>query len=196
MEANVSVVGSENKRCLTSDGILEEGLSLHLESKLNFDATPSNSSLDIRFSAIETPEISSTSVVSAGECDGSIADAIDHTDFHESRRDNDDTDDQLEKCKPLEISETVSIPVVAATDEHNDSTTDAIDHTDLCDSSSDEDDADDKLEKCKSQNLYSNNFVFTLVVHVVFSDMKLKSAKKKSATKHISSRKRWVSSVA
>ena len=152
MEPRLSVVGSGNKRCLTSDGILEEGLSPHLESKLNFDATPSSGSLDIHFSAIETPEISSTSVVSASGHDGSIADAVAHTDLHESGTDNNDIDDKLKKCNPLEISDIVNISVTAA-DEHNDSTTDAIDHTDLSDSSSGEDDADDRLEKCKPQNL-------------------------------------------
>lgn len=156
IEANVSIIGSENGRCLTNGSVLEEGLSPCLESKLNFDATPSNSSLDIRFSAIETPEIFSSSVASAGEHDGSITDAVDHTDSHETGCDNNETDDKkLERCKSLEISKIVNTPVSAAV-EHSDSSTDSTDCIDLHDSSSGEDDdADDKLEKCKSQSLHS-----------------------------------------
>ena len=190
-------VSDENRRCLSTSGsFVEEELPPSVESKLNFDATPSNNSLDIHFSAIETPEMFSTSVVSAGECGGSITDTVDPTDLQESRNDNDETDDELERCEPLEISEIASTPVAAA-DEHNDhngSVTDSTDCNDLHNSSSSEDDdADNKLEKCKSQKLYPiNNSMFTLCicVHAVFSDMKLKSAKKKSATKHISSRQR------
>ena len=136
-EASVGVASSENKRCLTSDSILEESLSSCLESELNFDATPSKSSLDIHFSAIETPEIFS------------ITDAAD-TNFCESRSDNDDADDELEKRKSFEISEITSVPIAAA-DEHNDST----DCIDLHDSSSSDDDADDKLEQCKHQSSHS-----------------------------------------
>ena len=150
MESNVSVAGSGNRGCLNSDSILEEGSSPHLESKFSFDATPSNSSLDIHFSAIETPEMFGTSVASHGEHNSSIADAADHTDFCESGSENNDADDELEKCKSLEISETTSEPTAAA-DEHNDST----DCIDLHDSSSSDDDADDKLEQSKSQRLYS-----------------------------------------
>lgn len=155
VEANASIVGRENGSCITSDSVLEEGLSPHLESKLNFDATPPNSSLDIHFSAIETPEIFSASVVSAAECDGSATDAIDHTDLHESRSDNDETDDKLEGCKPIETSEIVGIPI-AAVDEHDGSITDSTDCIDLRNSSnSEEDDADDELEKCKSIGGYA-----------------------------------------
>ena len=151
VEANSSaVVCSENGRCLTNGSILGEGLSPHLESKLNFDATPSSSSLDIRFSAIETPEIFSSSVASTGEYDGSITDAVDHTDSRETGCDNNETDDKkLERCKSLEISKIAGTPVSAAV-EHIDSSTDSTDCIDLRDSSSSEDDdADDKLEKCK-----------------------------------------------
>ena len=151
MEANSSAaVGGENGRCLTNGSALEEGSSPRLESKLNFDATPSSSSLDICFSAIETPEIFSSSVASAGECDGSITDAVDHTDSRETGCDNNETDDKkLERCKSLEISKIAGTPVLAAV-EHIDSSTDSTDCIDLHDSSSGEDDdADDKLEKCK-----------------------------------------------
>jgi hypothetical protein len=158
LEANVSAVGSENSSCLTNDGVLEEGLSPRLESKLNFDATPSNSSLDIHLSAIETPEIFSSPVSSAGEHDGSITDVVDHTDLRESRCDNNETDDESERCKPIEISKNVSTPISAIV-EHSDSSTDSIDCIDLRDSSSgEEDDADDKLEKCKSRSLQISSF--------------------------------------
>ena len=193
MEASVS---DENRRCLTTSGsfVVEEGLPPSMETKLNFDATPSNGSLDICFSAIETPEMFSTSVVSTGERGGSITDTIDHTDLQESRMGNNETNDSLERCGPLEISEIASIPVVVADEhnDHNDSITDSTDCNDLRDSSSSEDDdADNKLEKCKSQKLYPvNSCLHYICVHAVFSDMKLKSAKKKSTAKHISSRKR------
>ena len=108
----------------TTDSFQEDRLSPHLENKLNFDDTPSKSSLDIHFSGIETPEIIST------PDDGHSNSITDCTDLHKGETDHADLHNSATDL----------------TDLHNSA-------TDLTDSheSSDDDDADDQLEKCKSE---------------------------------------------